>query len=407
MRGHRQGIDILLYCVAAVIIGAGAAGVVNAVLYPGLALSGELGSTGRSIIDQLKDPFARTERLHLLLLGTDDMQDDQGRTDAILILFLNPQGKRAALLSLPRDLRVEIPGHGLDKINHAYHYGGAEFTRETVERLVGISIDYCAKVDFKAFERIVDALGGVDIEVPKRMKKHTWYGDIDLHKGLQHLNGKQALQFARYRQDSDLKRGERQQQLLRAIVEQKLRARSLARLVRVIGIVRESVETDMEWPKATALAKVLKELTPSEIMAAVAPVRNVRINGISYCELLEGDFFDMLDGIEDHLDRPNDAAPTVEVRNGCGRPGAAGAAGELLAAAGFEVTDSGNADSFDYERTVITYAPEAQAAAQQVQGVLRLAQAELVEGSPEDNGQGSELVIVLGEDFRQAAGNIQ
>ena len=112
-RGRR--IDILLYCVAAGIIGAGVAGVIDTVTHPGIMFPGQSGGQHTSIIEQITTPFATTDRLHILVLGTDDMQKARGRTDAIIILFLNPSRKRAAMLSLPRDLLVEIPGHARDK----------------------------------------------------------------------------------------------------------------------------------------------------------------------------------------------------------------------------------------------------------------------------------------------------
>lgn len=406
MRRQSRGIDILLYCVAAVIIGAGAAGVLEAVLHPGIVVSGPSGETER-FGDIFKDPFAATDRLHILVLGTDDMQEGRGRTDAIMILFLNPQEKRAALLSLPRDLRVEIPGHGLDKINHAYHFGGVDLTRETVEELLGITIDYYAKVDFQAFEQIVDTLGGVDIDVPFKMRKHTYYGDIRLAPGYQHLDGKQALDFVRYREDSDLKRGERQQQLLRAIIKQKLRLRNLPRLAKVAGIVNKSIDTDMELRKAIALATLLKNLNSSEIMTAVAPMRDRPINGVYYGELRERAFYQMIDDIDDHLNRPAGHIVTVAVLNGFGQPGAAAFAGQLLTDAGFDITDTGNADSFDHEQTVINYVREAQTGAQQAKQALKLVRAEMIEKSTDGDRNTPELVIVLGQDFKDAVTTIQ
>ena len=407
MRRQRRGLDILLYCVAATMIGAGVAGVIDAVTHPGILVPSQSGDQKISIIDQFKNPFARVNRLHILIVGADDLPEARGRTDAIIILFLNPSRKRAAMLSLPRDLRVEIPGHGRDKINHAYHFGGIELTRETVERLLGITIDYYAKADFKAFERIVDTLGGVDIDVPFRMYKHTYYGTINLQPGVQHLTGEQALGFVRYRTDSDLKRGERQQQFLRAIIKQKLRLRNIGRLAKVAGIVSEAIKTDMEWPERYALVRILKELTPSEIMTAVVPIRDHPINGIYYGELRERSFFEMMDDIDSHLDRLTGHIVTVEVLNGFGQPGAAATAGELLVDAGFEVTETANADNFDYQQTVINYAPEAQAGAEQAKRALMLARAEMIKKTPDGNGNAPELVIVLGQDFKDAATNIQ
>jgi len=395
----------VLYCLAAVIIGVGAAGIVDSIRHPGVPVPGPTAPT-TSWVAQLTKPFAGIDRLHILLVGTDDLKE-HGRSDTIMVLFLNPQLNRAALLSLPRDLRVEIPGHGTDKINHAYFFGGVELTRQTVERVLGLNIDYYAKADFQAFEKIVDMLGGVDIEVPFRMDKHTYYGDIDLQPGYQHLNGEQALDFVRYREDNDFKRAERQQQFLRAVVQQKLRLSKVHRLIKAGSFIAQTVDTDMEWPTPIQLARVLKEVPASEIMTAVMPARDAPRNGIYYAELRERRFFELMDDIDDHLDQRAGHPITVEILNGFGEPGAAATAGELLADAGFEVTETANADNFDYQLTVSNYKPALQNGARQAKKVLRLAKAEMIENQPGGSWESPELVIVLGQDFEDAQDSVQ
>ncbi len=402
-----RAIDTVLYCLAAVIIGVGVAGVVDTISHPGIPSTTRTGSPDTSLFSQVTDPFAGVHRLHILILGADDMAEAQGRSDAIMVLFLNPERKRAALLSIPRDLRTEIPGHGLDKINHAYHFGGVELTRETVERLLGLTIDYYAKADFQAFEKIVDTLGGVEIDVPKRMYKKTYYGTINLQPGPQHLDGKGALQFVRYRNDSDFKRAERQQQLLRAIIQQKLRLTNLPRLIKVAGVLSKAIDTDMEWSAVAALVTILKDLDPSEIMTAVVPGDSCYINGISYVELRERRFFEMMDEIDDHISQSGGHPITVEVLNGFGQPGAAAAAGELLTKAGFEVTTTGNADCFTYERTVIEYSHKSVGQANEAKDILQVNSAELVEKRSTDSWEAPEIVVVLGQDFKDTGGAVQ
>ncbi len=402
MNRDGRATDVLLYCLAAVIIGAGAAGVMDSMRYPGISTVTQ-DTQDTSLLGQLANPLAGVDRLHILILGSDDMDEVQGRSDTIMVLFLNPEGKRAALLSLPRDLRVEIPGHGTDKINHAYCFGGVELTHQTVERLLGIDIDYYVRADFQAFEEIVETLGGVDIQVPFRMRKHTYHGEIDLQPGLQHLNGQEALGFVRYREDSDFKRAERQQQFLRALIRQKLRLTNIHRLIKAGGVILQAVDTDIEWPIAIQLARVLKQIPPAEIMTAVAPARDHYINGIYYAELRESSFFELLDDMDDHLDRPTGHLVTVEILNGCGQPGAAAAAGALLAEAGFEVLNTANADRFSYQRTIINYNPDAEAPAQQIKQILTIDKAQMRENRSNGDGTDPELVIVLGEDFRTAS----
>ena len=103
-----------------------------------------------------------------MIMGVDRRSDDVGRSDTLMVATVDPAKQTASLLSIPRDTRVKIEGNGYDKINAAYAYGGHELTRKTVENLLDVPMDYYILLDIKAFERIIDAIGGVDIDVEKR-----------------------------------------------------------------------------------------------------------------------------------------------------------------------------------------------------------------------------------------------
>ena len=128
------------------------------------------------------------------------------------------------MLSIPRDSRVKIDGHGWDKINHAYAYGGSKLSKSVVEKLLGIPIEYTVVMNFQGFVRMIDALGGVTIDVEKRMYYSDPYDDdrglyIDLHPGVQKLNGKAAIEYVRYRdEEGDIGRVARQQKFLTALL---------------------------------------------------------------------------------------------------------------------------------------------------------------------------------------------
>ena len=164
------------------------------------------------------DNLAPTDRLNLkkniVVMGVDERSDDVGRSDTLFVVMFDSSNKSASLLSVPRDTRVRIEGHGWDKINHAYAYGGRELTQKTVEELLGIKINNYVMVDFKGFTGLVDAIGGIDIDVEKDMYYHdTWDGfTVDLKKGRQHLDGKTAIQYVRFRdEEGDIGRIRRQQ----------------------------------------------------------------------------------------------------------------------------------------------------------------------------------------------------
>jgi LCP family protein required for cell wall assembly len=138
-----------------------------------------------------------------VLMGADERQNDRqnekGRSDTLIVMWVNPQTKRAAMMSIPRDLRVSIPGRGLDKVNAAYAYGGPRLTIKTVEQLLQTTTDGYVKVDFEGFVRAVDALGGVDLMVPdvegggRGMNYDDNWGNLHIHlrPGKHHLDGYQ------------------------------------------------------------------------------------------------------------------------------------------------------------------------------------------------------------------------
>ena len=187
----------------------------------------------------------------VMILGVDRRADDAGRSDTLMVASVRMEQQQAALMSIPRDTRVKIKGHAYDKINHAYAYGGHELSRETVQELLGVPIDHYILIDTKAFERIIDTIGGVDIDVEKRMYYEDPWDDnggliIDLYPGEQHLDGDRAIQYVRYRDgEGDIGRIRRQQKFMRAVLAQVISPDILPQLPQLIEEIRGAVETDM------------------------------------------------------------------------------------------------------------------------------------------------------------------
>ena len=174
----------------------------------------------RTLVALPPEPNAQT----ILLIGSDHRQrgGNGSRSDTVMLVRIQPKRNRIALLSIPRDLYVSIPGHGHDRINMAYHYGGERLLTRVVRDTLGVGIDHFVEVDFHGFKDIVQTLGGVWFPVDRRYYNknvgtaETNYANIDLRPGYQKLDGAEALAFARYRHDdSDFVRAARQQ-LLRA-----------------------------------------------------------------------------------------------------------------------------------------------------------------------------------------------
>lgn len=207
---------------------------------------------------------AQVAQLHgkrnIMVLGVDRRSGDTGRSDTLFVTMLDTSRNQAALLSVPRDTLVSIPGHGWDKVNHTYAYGGHDLSRKTLENFLGIQINNYVLVDFQGFIKLVDAIGGVDIDVEKPMQYADPYDGenglvINLQPGRQHMDGTTAIQYVRYRdEEGDIGRVDRQQKFMKAVFA-KLRSTSLlTRAPEIARTLYQSIETDLS---VTDLASLL------------------------------------------------------------------------------------------------------------------------------------------------------
>jgi LCP family protein required for cell wall assembly len=223
-----------------------------------------------------------TERVNILLLGVDKRDyEESTRSDSILLASIDPVTKKAHLFSILRDSWVEIPGHRKNRINTAYELGGPELMAETVENLTGLPIQYYVVTDFQGFEKVVDALGGVDLYVEKDMEYYLYenngYYDIVLKKGYQHLDGRKALQYARFRHDKlgDFSRTERQRKLLKALAEKAKSGTSIWKLPSVLEAVSPYVTTNMGSSDMLRLANLGYKLDLENLQTEQIPPSNI------------------------------------------------------------------------------------------------------------------------------------
>ncbi|WAL61422.1 LCP family protein [Thermocoleostomius sinensis] len=181
-----------------------------------------------------------------------------GLTDTMLLVRFNPQTHQVAVLSLPRDTRTWVEGAGLTKLNEANLLGGPALTARSVSELLGgVSIDRYIRINVQGVEKLIDALGGVTVYVPQDMKyqddsQHLY---INLKKGEQHLNGEQAMQFLRFRYDEygDIGRVQRQQMLMRELMEQALQPSTLPRLPQILSVIQSNLDTNLSVEELVAL----------------------------------------------------------------------------------------------------------------------------------------------------------
>lgn len=224
------------------------------------------------------------ERVNILLLGGDSRGDDAGRSDSVMIASIDPVTKKAHLFSVLRDTYVSIPGHGKSRLNAAFSYGGAELTKETVSNLLGIPIQHYVYTDFTGFMALVDAVGGLDIDVEKDMyytskaDKHMY--DIDLKKGLQHMDGKTALQYVRFRHDatSDFTRTERQRIFMTELAKKMQSTTSLFKMPDILEAVAPYIETDLSPTQMLKLAALGFDINANEIDKQQIPPNKLLTN---------------------------------------------------------------------------------------------------------------------------------
>ncbi len=228
--------------------------------------------------------------MNILLVGADSVDSDgsegDARSDTIILASLDLKHETVSLLSIPRDTRVDIEGYkNKEKINHSYNYGGIDLLKQTVENLLLVPIDYYVIVDFEGFKDIIDILGGVEINVDKRMYYRTYDGLIDLQPGLQVLNGEQALAFVRFRHEvlGDVSRVQRQQEFLKAVFAEVMQVNSITKIPELTESISEMMVTDLSNTKLTMLAMKFHDINfDKDVFTNVLPGNFANIEGLSY-----------------------------------------------------------------------------------------------------------------------------
>ncbi len=231
------------------------------------------------------DAVKRPARFNVLVMGVDQRPGDVGRSDTMMVVSVGNVGQ-AMVMSVPRDTRVNIPGHGLDKVNHAFAYGGPELSTNVVSELLGIPLDGYVTMNLNVFEHIIDMLGGVPIDVEKRMAyvDHNQDLVIDLHPGQQRLDGDQAMQYVRYRSDGlgDLGRIERQQKFLKAFAQEAMSPENVIKMPALVREIFDNVGTNMSLPDALKALTMGTKSYSNGITGGAVPGYADYIDGISY-----------------------------------------------------------------------------------------------------------------------------
>jgi len=336
------------------------------------------------------------ERINVLLLGLDqrpDEKDQPTRSDTMIVLTLDPATKTAGMLSIPRDLWVAIPGlekWGIteDRINTAHFYGekfnlpggGPALAKRTVTLNFGIPIHYYARVDFQGFENIINTLGGVTVDVERPIVDNEYpdnnYGVMRVYipAGLQHMDGKTALQYVRSRHsENDIGRARRQQRLLAAVREQALQLNLLPKLPALLRAFQDMVKTDLPAQDIVRLAQLAAQVDVRNIQSRVLDetmiVPYITPEGadvllpkrVEIGKLIQEMFYATPVPVAPATPtragsdkaKISDEGAKIELLNGTATEGLATTTKSLLEDEGLTVVRVGNADRIDYKETVI------------------------------------------------------
>ncbi len=354
--------------------------------------------------------FMTPARESVIILGSDARPDELargvvGRTDTMMLLVADRAQPRLALLSIPRDLWVAIPGYGDERINAAYEFGGPATAKQTVSNVIGQRVDRYLVIGLQGVRDVVDAVGGVDINVPSAIHDDAYptddygYQTVDIPAGLQHMDGDTALKYARTRhQDSDFARQARQQQVLGAVRGALMNPLNWPRVPAVAAAVFRSIKTDVSPIDAIAVGAAMLR-SPGDPDHLVIDTRYAsEVTGEDGAYLLEAKPT-LKPAVAEFLGGPVASSFSVEVLNGAGIAGLAARTADRLAQAGFAIANVGDAPRPQQTTTVVAK-PAARAAADQLAAAVGLPASRVTTSAGLTS---ADIQITLGADASQYA----
>lgn len=255
--------------------------------YTGLSGAGSRGlMPGANPLDSNDDGLS--QRVSVLLIGADQRLDQtKYNTDSLILASVDPETQRISLLSIPRDTRVALLGHEYVKINSVVALTDLPTLQKTVEELTGETIAGYIQTNFQGFKQVIDSLGGITVDIEKDMYYET--GDIEdgfinLHKGVQRLDGAKALQYARFRYDSlaDISRTARQQVVLKAVAKEMFQLSIVPKLPVLIPQLMQAVHTNLSTKDILQLAKAAVGFQSTNVISQTLPGSFWEMDGVSY-----------------------------------------------------------------------------------------------------------------------------
>lgn len=385
----------------------------------------------------LPPPWDGASRITILIIGLDarDVNEKAPRSDTMILLTIDPLTKTAGMLSIPRDMWVNIPGFGYSRINTAYSSGegnklpggGPELARKTVEQFIGVPVNYYAQVDFNTFVKFIDRIGGIDIYNDEELRLDPVGGGKDKVKltccGMRHLNGVASLAYVRYRKggEGDVSRAVRQQKLIFALRDKVLDPGNLPSLIGqandFYNEFSSGIRTNMSLETAVQLTVLAKDIPVTSIKQGVIDYSMVTLDNVTLggqdasimkpmpdkIRILRDEIFTS-SGALSPLAPQNDLTALmrtdtarVRILNGSFSPGLETNTGNYFIGQGMAVTEIGTADR-TYDRTVVVlFAPKLYTL-KYLQAVFGITQNALIQVKPDPTAT-VDVEVRLGNDW--------
>jgi LCP family protein required for cell wall assembly len=359
-------------------------------------------------------------RINILVLGIDtgvnggskSLSPEGKRSDVIMVVSVDPELEEVGILSVPRDTRAFIPkdNSSYEKIGHAHAYGGPDLAVKAVEMLLKVPIHHYVRVDFEGFKRVVDRLGGIDIDVPENMYYKDPYQDliINIPKGPRHLDGEAALSFVRYRQytTGDIGRIQAQELFIKALIKKAVSLQNAFKIPDLIGEMLPYFYTSLSTEDLLYLGTVAVKIQPEDVHMGLVPgTFEDRVEGQSLVSYWTHDVAGtekIVSELIDGVDPQRNSEIRVAVENGCGITGAADKLATILRDEGFQVVSVGNAKRQDYTTTTVKATGEQQRGQVLVLRSVKsiCSQVEAIKAKDKDIPEDADVLVIIGRDFQ-------
>ena len=299
---HGKAKKVLLIVLAVIVVLCVAVGAAAALYMNSISDSMKMDSEQQSELDTVLSESTAQEPYYVLLLGSDARENDTAsRSDTIILARIDANVGKATLVSIPRDTKVEIEGHGTQKINAAYAFGGPAGAVEAVEKMSGVEISHYAEIHFDELEKAVDQLGGIWVDIPESNDQTGASNTgVELNAGMQRLNGEQALAFARERygyNEGDFQRAENQRIIVQAIADTIL-SLPTTELPGAVQSLANCISTDYSLDELVTLAQTFQSAEHYYFYSAMVPSTTKTIDGVSYTITHEDEWADMMQMVD-------------------------------------------------------------------------------------------------------------